>query len=196
MTRLSTFIAAVIVLGSAAAAEHFGYANWEQIGQGVIIATLFVLVYQVIQERKSRSFEVFRNLLKDYSEIVAEEAAVPVLADIWLPADADRKAALDKAQKERRIGAWQIMDAHERRQYWRTRRVFDIFEMAFLARKDLWLNKALWARWENLIRVWCGTRYFDYVFEDTGEKYSSPFKAYLEKTRNDRINPTAERQSG
>lgn len=193
MFRLSTIIGGVILIFVAAVAERMGYAQWEEIGQVVIVVTLLVLVFQVAQERKSRSFEVFRNLLKDYSDIVAEEGTSPELSDIWLPIEADRRAALDGSQASKRIGAWQVMTAHERRQYWRTRRVFDIFEMAFMARRDLWLNKSLWQRWENLIKVWCGTRYFDYVFQDASEKYSDDFRKYVENQSEHRIDPTRPR---
>ena len=193
MFRLSTIVSGVLLVLLATATERLGYAEWEEIGQIIIVATLLVLVFQVAQERKSRSFEVFRNLLKDYSDIIAEEGTAPELSDIWLPIDADRRASLDQAQAGARIGAWQAMTEHERRQYWRTRRVFDIFEMAFMARRDLWLNKSLWQRWENLIKVWCGTRYFEYVFDDASEKYSDEFRKYVEKQSDHRINPTQSR---
>lgn len=161
MLRLTTIIAAFILISAAVTAESMGYANWEQIGQVVIAATLFVLIYQVIQERKAQTFEVFRNLLKDYSAIISEEATDTRLADIWGPLDEARRTELNAAQmaaKGEDWGAWRVMTVPERQDYWRTRRVFDLFEMAFLARKDLWLNKKLWQRWETLIQDWVGTR--------------------------------------
>ncbi len=196
MRRLGTFAAALAIMGLALLAEREGYATWESIGHLVIVATLGVLIYQVLLERKARTFEVFRNLLKDYSEILAEEAVDETLADVWLPLDPARRQALDEAQARQRIGAWQAMTGPERRQYWRTRRVLDIFEMAFIARRDLWLSRALWRRWDALVRVWAGTRFFDYVLQDTAEKYSEAFTAFLEAKREAAVAPTQARTEG
>lgn len=190
--RLSTLLVIAVVVAAAGGANYAGIA-WTEIGQMAVLATLGVLIYQVVLERRARAFEVFRGLIKDYSDILQEESVNPALASIWSPLPETRRSELDAAQARRRIGAYSIMDETERAQYWRTRRVYDIFELAFLARRDLWLTKDIWRRWENLVRVWCGTRYFDYVFADTQEKYSKPFQKYLEACKAQKIEPMAAR---
>ena len=112
-----------------------------------IVITLGIAVCQIFKERKIRSFQLYRALADNYSNLLWKSKEDNDLDKIWEPFEKKLQLEIDSAHKncgERRWPVWKIMSPEERKCYRLTRSGLEIFEQAFLGNECKFTDTEVW----------------------------------------------------
>ena len=148
-----------------------------------IIVTVGILIFQVSHNTKALSYQIYQRLNDRYTEILWMASQDPVLNGVWVPLTETRKKQLDIAQSNKEWGAWFELDDEEQKQYRLVRLVFEICEQAYTAYDEKWVKKDLWSKWEDTMRIWKRSRFFEYAIEDARPRFQTGFLKLVEQLR-------------
>ena len=112
----------------------------------------------------------------------------PELEAIWDEFGDSRIAEFEQATQEKGGpgAAWSVMTVCEKKCYRYVRVALEIFEVAYHARKGgVKIPQALTKKWDNQIRVFLTSDYFDYVLEDTRARLDDRFLDHIEVLKSD-----------
>ncbi|HSL08799.1 MAG TPA: hypothetical protein VK887_12620 [Pseudonocardiaceae bacterium] len=147
---------------------------------------IFVGLQVLFQRRQAKNqvfvqgHELYYLLSRQYVDLLRESDEKPVLNDVWVDLDENRRRDLDKAQAASTWGAWSAMTAEEKNCYRYVRAAIEIFEQTFQLHKKGWIDDETWIKWRGWIALGVQMRYFDYVLEDTKPRLVKSFVAELD----------------
>ncbi len=147
---------------------------------------LFVGLQVLFQRRQAKNqvfvqgHELYYLLARQYVDLLRESDEKPVLNEVWVNLDENRKRYLDKAQAASMWGAWSAMTAEEKQCYRYVRASIEIFEQTFQLHKKGWIDDETWIKWRGWIILGAQMRYFDYVLEDTKPRLAKSFVVELD----------------
>jgi hypothetical protein len=161
---------------------------WVQLAETLaLVLPLLLIGYELALQRrevrsqnKLRSFELYHTLVQQYATLLLRADENPELNLTWEPVDTQRQVELDAAQEAaaaqgKAWGAWYAMEQTEKRCYRWTRSVIETFEQAYQVRQQGWIDDATWKKWLNWMLIWSRSRYFGFVFSDTGPRLIPDF---------------------
>jgi hypothetical protein len=128
---------------------------------------LFLQRREVSNQVALQSYELYRSLVGQYTELLYRADRDTTLNTIWEPPDTNRMQELDAAQQTRRWGAWYAMTSEEKRCYRYVRYALETFEQTFQVYQRGWIDNETWQKWRGWMAIWRNVRYFNYVFDDT-----------------------------
>lgn len=140
-----------------------------------VMATLWYFAIQVRGERVAQGFQAYALINQAYMQHLWLAAEDERLNCVWQPIDPGRKRKLDRAQSAGDWGAWHLMDSDEKRCYRYTRATLEIIEQAWEVRRRNMIGADTWQKWGQWLAIWTQTRYFRYVYEDTGPRLLEGF---------------------
>jgi hypothetical protein len=153
----------------------------------VLGPSLIFVGLQVLFQRRQASnqvlvqgHELYYLLAQQYVDLLRESDEKPVLNEVWVKLDEDRKSELDKAQTMSMWGAWSEMTNEEKQCYRYVRATIELLEQTFQLHKKGWIDDETWEKWRGWIALGTQMRYFDYVFEDTKPQLVASFGAELD----------------
>lgn len=159
----------------------------------VLGPSLIFVGLQVLFQRRQASnqvlvqgHELYYMLARQYVDLLRESDEKPILNEVWVGLDENRKNDLDKAQAASTWGAWKEMTAEEKLCYRYVRATIEILEQTFQLHRKGWIDDETWEKWRGWIRLGTQMRYFYYVFDDTRPQLVTSFVAELDSLITDR----------
>jgi hypothetical protein len=146
-----------------------------------VVLSVGYLARQVRGERIAQGFQAYSYVTDAYMRHLWLSSEHNELNCIWEPLDDARRTELEEAQSLRNWGAWHEMSDDEKRCYRYTRAALEIFEQAWEVKRRKMIGDDTWSKWEQWLLIWCGTRYFRYVYEDSRPRLLVAFCSTVEE---------------
>ncbi len=155
-----------------------------QITANFAVAGSFVfLAWETYLSRLERRHDIYERVNTEWIQHMSRILDDPELEKIWDELEESQSRKFEKAREEKGGpgAAWSVMTIAEKKCYRYIRVALEIFEVAYQTRRvGVKQSDPLIRKWDNQIRVFLTSDYFDYVFEDTRARLDDRFVGHIE----------------
>lgn len=151
-----------------------------------LVTTLALILNQIRLQRRDLEHKIYLQIADRYSALLWLAAEDSRLDNVWRSLNPEEQAwLLERQTSDDRWSAWAALDSggpdmpfdavQEKRMYRYTRACLELCEQAFLAFTTGSVSARIWKKYEAVLTVWVGSRWFTYVFKENRSRLDDAF---------------------
>ncbi|MEM7241551.1 MAG: hypothetical protein AAF429_05150 [Pseudomonadota bacterium] len=147
----------------------------------LLIITPLVLTLNFRRTVSATRLQFLHDLTERHMEHMLKTIDNPNLNAVWNPFTATKLKSLRTAQSKKPFGAWHKMNDKERACYRFVRAALEHIEQASDAHDNKWMPREAWKKWEERIKAWKTSPYWEFIETDAWPFLNTKFKTKIEK---------------